>query len=112
MLMLIRDDEQWEAYSDAERNMEGIGGWFMNLAAEGRLRGGEQLHPSRTATTVSWQGGAPVVTDGPFMETKETIAGFGIIDVPDLDTALGIARTWPAPGHRIEVRPCVEHPGG
>ena len=112
MLMLVRDDEEWEAYTDAERNMEGIGAWFMDLAARGLLRGGEQLQPASTATTVTWPGGSPVVTDGPFMETKETIGGFGIIDVPDLDAAIAIARTWPARGHKVEVRPIVEHPGG
>jgi hypothetical protein len=110
MLMLIRDDDEWEAFTDAERDMESIGAWFMGRAAQGTLRGGEQLQPARTATTVSWPAGAPVVTDGPFMETKETIGGFGIIDVPDLDAAIAIARTWPARGHRVEVRPCVEHP--
>ena len=112
MLMLIRDDEEWEALSDAERDFESIGAWFMNLASQGQLRGGEQLQPARTATTISWQAGSPVVTDGPFMEAKETIGGFGIIEVPDLDEAIAIARSWPARGHRVEVRPCVEHPQG
>jgi hypothetical protein len=112
MLMLVRDDEQWEGFSDDERDMEGIGRWFMDLAARGVLRGGEQLHSARSATTVAWPAGSPVVTDGPYLETKETIAGFGIIDVPDLDEALAIARTWPARAHKVEVRPCVEHPQG
>ena len=39
------------------------------------------------------------------METKETIGGYGIIDVPDLDSAIAIARTWPAVGHKVEIRP-------
>jgi hypothetical protein len=111
MLMLVRDDDEWEALTDAERDMPAIGAWFMDLAAKGRLRGGEQLHAARTATTVTWPEGKPVVTDGPFMETKETIGGFGIIDVADLDEAIAIARTWPARGHKVEVRPCVEHSG-
>lgn len=110
MLMLIRDDEQWEAYSDAD--MPAVGAWFMDLAGRGRLLGGEQLFPARTATTVSWpEPGRPVVTDGPYLETKETIGGFGIIDVGDLDEAIAIARSWPARAHRVELRPCVERPG-
>lgn len=112
MLMLVRDDEQWEAFSDAERDMPAIGAWFMDLAAKGKLRGGEQLFPARTATTVSWpEPGRPVVTDGPYLETKETIGGFGIIEVEDLDEAIAIARSWPAPSHKVELRPCVENPG-
>ena len=109
MLMLIRDDEQWESLSDEQRDYPAIGSWFMGLAAQGKLRGGEELHSSRTATTVSWPGGSPVVTDGPFMETKETIAGFGVVDVADLDEAIAIARTWPARGHKVEVRPVIDH---
>ena len=109
MLMLVRDDEQWESLSAAERNYEGIGAWFMNLAAQGQLRSGEELQPAHTASTVSWQSGAPVVTAGPYLETKETIGGFGVVEVADLDEALAIARSWPAPGHRVEVRPCVDH---
>jgi len=50
--------------------------------------------------------GKPVVTDGPFIEAKETIAGYGIFEVPDLDTAIAIAKTWPALRHHlVEVRP-------
>lgn len=98
--------------SDTERNYEAIGAWFMKMAADGVLRGGEELKPARTATTVSWRDGAPVVADGPFMETKETIGGFGVVDVPDLDAAIALARSWPAPGHRVEVRPCVDHGQG
>ena len=39
---------------------------------------------------------------------KETIGGFGILDVPDLDAAIAIAKTYPAPGHKVEIRPIVE----
>ncbi|MDQ6742344.1 MAG: YciI family protein [Candidatus Dormibacteraeota bacterium] len=42
------------------------------------------------------------------MESKESIGGYGVFDVPDLDAAIEVAKTWPAPGHRIEIRPVVE----
>jgi hypothetical protein len=109
MLMLIRDDEQWESLSDEERDYDAIGGWFMKLAGDGVLVGGEELHPARTATTVSWREGESFVTDGPYAETKETIGGYGIVDVAGLDQAIAIARTWPARGHRVEVRACIDH---
>lgn len=63
--------------------------------------------PARKARTVRWRNGRPLVTDGPFIEAKESVGGFGVIDVPDLETALEIASTWPAPGHAVEVRPLV-----
>ncbi len=109
MLLLARSDEEWEARGEADRNYPAIGGWFMRLASEGTLKSGEELRPARTATTVRWQGGDAVVTDGPFIETKETIGGFAVIDVPDLDAAIAAAKSGPAPGHAVEIRPVVAH---
>jgi hypothetical protein len=111
MMLLIRSDDDWEALTDEERDYAAIHRFWREAAAGGAVVGGHQLHPARTATTVSWPAGSPVVTDGPFMESKETIGGYGILDVPDLDAALAIARRWPARGHRVEIRPVVEEPG-
>ncbi|MHB8507186.1 MAG: YciI family protein [Candidatus Dormibacteria bacterium] len=105
--MLIRSDAEWEALSDDERDMGAIMQWWGDLAGRGMILGGEQLQPARTATTVSWEDRKPIVTDGPFMETKETIAGYGILEVNDLDAALELVKTWPARGHRVEIRPVV-----
>jgi hypothetical protein len=76
--------------------------------------GGAELQPVSTATTVraAKNGGQPVVIDGPFSEAKETVGGFSIIDVPDLDAAIALARTWPSlafPGVAVEIRPIVDH---
>ena len=52
-----------------------------------------------------------VVVDGPFNEAKEVIGGFTIIDVPDLDAAIALTKTWPCstcPGSPVEIRPMVE----
>jgi hypothetical protein len=108
MLLLVRSDEAWEALTDEQRDYEAIGRWFAGLAERGVLQGGAELQPARSATTVIWDGGQPVLTDGPFMEAKETIGGFGIVEVPDLDAAIEIARSWPARGHRVEIRPIVQ----
>lgn len=71
---------------------------------------GAELHPVTTATTVKHSGDGPVVADGPFSEAKEVIGGFSVIDVPDLDAAIAVAKTWPAlelPGVAVEVRPMI-----
>jgi len=112
MLMFVqKDGEAWEKLDPAEQGMPAIGRWFGEHAQAGRLVGGNQLQARRTATTVRWKGDQPVVTDGPFIETKETIGGYGIFEVADLDTAIAIAKSWPEHGHHvIEIRPIVDNP--
>jgi hypothetical protein len=76
------------------------------LQAAGVLVGGAGLESPQTATTVTVRDGKRIVQDGPYAETKEFLAGFGVIDVPDLDAALEWAARHPAAGHAvIEVRP-------
>ena len=71
----------------------------------GVLVAAEQLTHSETATSLRVQDGERLVTDGPFMETKEHLLGFYLVDVPDLDGALDWARRMPAhPGQTVEVR--------
>jgi hypothetical protein len=79
------------------------------LRESGALLGAEQLDQVDTATTVSFQGGERLLTDGPFMETKEHLGGFYLIDVPDLDTALDWAAKMPIMRYgTVEVRPAKE----
>lgn len=62
-------------------------------------------YPS-TATVITTEGGQPVLTDGPYVELKEYLGGFTIVDVPDLDAALGWAKRLHAViGLPMEVRP-------
>lgn len=76
------------------------------LQAAGIFVGGAGLEAPQNATTVSIRDGKRQVQDGPYAETKEFLAGFGIIDVPDLDTALAWAARHPAAAYAsIEVRP-------
>jgi hypothetical protein len=73
--------------------------------AAGVLLGAEQLTHSETATSLRVSSDGLLVTDGPFMETKENLLGFYLIDVPDLDTAIEWGRRMPAhDGQVIEVR--------
>ncbi|MET0735550.1 MAG: YciI family protein [Microbacterium sp.] len=72
---------------------------------------GAELKEVTTATTVKYGADGPVVVDGPFSEAKEVVGGFSVLDVPDLDAAIAIVRTWPSlelPGVAIEIRPMVD----
>lgn len=64
------------------------------------------LQSASTATVVDGQGESTVMTDGPYLETKEVIGGFWVIDAPDLDVALKLAAEGSkACGGKVEVRP-------
>ena len=67
------------------------------------LVGGNALQPTPTATSIR----GDVVTDGPFVETKEVLGGYYLIDAKDLDQALEIAKRCPAPFGGVEVRPVM-----
>jgi hypothetical protein len=79
------------------------------IRESGALIGAEQLDQADTATSVRLGGGERLLTDGPFMETKEHLGGFYLIDVPDLDTALEWAAKMPIMRYgTVEVRPVKE----
>ena len=82
--------------------------WLDDLQARGAWITGDQLAPPRRARTVRVRDGKPIVTDGPFIETKEAIGGFDIIECRDLDEAVEIAALHPvARTGTIEVRPLL-----
>ncbi len=70
----------------------------------GKLLGGNALQPTGTATSV--RGGSDV-TDGPFVETKEALGGYYLIEADDLDQALAVAKAVPARFGGVEVRPVM-----
>ena len=79
------------------------------MGKRGVLRGGARLRPTADATTVRVREGDVLTTDGPFAETAEQIAGYYLVDCPDLDAAIDVAAK--IPGARvgsIEVRPLWE----
>jgi hypothetical protein len=106
----------WEQMPEATRvaAYEHINKWFEDGTKSGRITGGAELQGPSSSTTVRFKGGKPVVTDGPFIEAKEIIGGFAIVEVNDLDEALAMAKTWPGGGDSriVEVRPVIDHDEG
>jgi len=109
MLLIGGAEDGWDHLSEGEQRelYASISRWWDERKAAGELLEGAQLQPSSTATTVRRGiSGDVSVTDGPFVEGKEVIGGYGVIDVPDLDAAIRLASSWPAPD-TLEIRPLV-----
>jgi hypothetical protein len=80
--------------------------WVDDLRARGKWIVGDQLAPPRRARSVRVRGGKTLVTDGPFVETKEAVGGFDIVECGGIEEAVEIAAAHPvAQGGTIEVRP-------
>jgi hypothetical protein len=80
--------------------------WLAEVDGPGKRVMGDQLRPVSDATTVRVSRGQLLVTDGPFTESKEWIAGFDILECNDLDEAIAIAARHPmANGGKLELRP-------
>ena len=100
------DQLEGDARASAMADYETSGRWFEKYSKAGKIVGGEELQGPSTATTVSRKNGRVTVTDGPFIESKEVIGGYAVIDVKDLDEALEMAKEWPG---TVEIRPIVDH---
>lgn len=113
-LCLIYDSEaRYAAMSAAEKEalMQEYFAFSGDAGASGHLRGGEELAPSTTATTVRMRGGKLSTTDGPYAETKEQLGGYFLIEARDLNDAIQVAGRIPgAKTGCVEVRPIIEHP--
>jgi len=113
MLMFYADEAEWGALSEEERQgaIERIGAWYGKQAQAGRIVSGRRLASASRATNVrlgqAGRSGKPVVTDGPFAETKEAIGSFAIVEAPDHVAAVKIATSWPG-GGGVEIRPLAE----
>ncbi|TZF90121.1 YciI family protein [Cognatilysobacter lacus] len=107
MLLVYIDDARLAELPDGEfdRHMRECLVSADALRAEGRLLDSQQLEPPSTARAVRHRDGAVRISDGPFAETKEFLAGFNLIEAADLDEAVGIAEAMPWTRYgAIEVR--------
>lgn len=104
LCLVYLSPDKWNAVPDRECFASANG-----FRESGVLIAAEPLHPVETATTVRVRNGAVSVTDGPFAETKEQLAGFYLVDARDLNEAIQMAaRIPPAREGSIEVRPVRE----
>jgi len=108
-LLIICDDPlELKRMTDAERAriVADYRTFTQSIVRSGNFRGGESLKPATTATTIRVRGGTRLLTDGPFAETKEQLAGYVLVEARDLDEAIAIAERIPAARFgAVEVRP-------
>ena len=108
LLMIYSEESRWHRLNDSERQ-EGVAAYQAyteSLRKADVLLGMNRLQNTNAATTVRLVDGKPQVLDGPYCDSKEQLAGYYLIDVPDLDAALAWAARCPGASHGImEVRP-------
>ncbi len=112
-LLLIHGDESlWGTMSEAESSaiMGEYYAYNEAITAEGIMRGGNALQPTAAGRIVRVRDGERVVTDGPYAETREQLAGFFMVECDTLDEAIDAAARIPGARHgTIEVRPVASH---
>jgi len=109
-VMLILDTEAAAKLTEEEMQAwsSEVMAWYEKMGSSGKMPdSGAQLQPANTARTIRASG----VTDGPFMETKEVLGGYSVLETDTFDEAVEIAKTWPGIDRgiiTIELRPVVE----
>jgi len=114
MLLIYDDEKSWERMPESERGVifQQYMDFTQGIIKSGHHKGGAPLQPTSTATTVRQKGGKVVTTDGPFVETKEQLGGYYLVEAKNLDEAIDIAKRIPSVrvGGVIEVRPVMVIP--
>jgi hypothetical protein len=108
LLMLYANEAGWSnlTKSQQEQGMAAYTAYTEALKKAGVWKGSNRLQPINAATTVRVADGKSQVLDGPYIESKEQIGGYYLIDVPDLDSAISWAARCPGASHGVvEVRP-------
>jgi hypothetical protein len=106
--LIYSDESTWDSLSEAERSdiYDRYGAFSDEARAAGVLTGGDELQPTRDATTVRIREGRTLVTDGPYAEVKEALGGYMLLDCDSWDEALDWAAKIPSAEHgAIELRP-------
>lgn len=109
-MIILKSDAETEAGAmPAPDVFEAMGRYNESLIEAGIMLAGEGLHPSSAGARLKYEGGKPTVTDGPFSEAKELIAGFWILQVKDKAEAIEWARRIPlGEGAEVEIRRVFE----
>jgi hypothetical protein len=113
MLLMIGDAQQWDAMTPEQAEAHGAAHAAFAAAAGSWLIGGEELELAPKAKTLRSDGGNGVIaTDGPFIELKEAVGGYYLLEAPDLDAVIKLASLLPevhASHSAVEIRPVVDH---
>ncbi|RKE05975.1 YciI family protein [Catellatospora citrea] len=113
LLLIFGDERVWAGRSPQDRLRNDAGHRAFAAAAGTAVLGGNELTEASVATTLRADpGGRITATDGPFLETKEALGGYYLVEAADLDEVVRLARLLPelADGHSgVEIRPVVEH---
>ena len=107
MLLIYQNPANWDALPENERNavFQEVDTLVAELTERGEFIGGDGLADHSQTKTVRVRDGLPAVTDGPFVEAKEQLAGYCIVDCETIDRAVEIAASWPDAKHfAMEVR--------
>lgn len=115
LLMIYQSGEESQVEGDAAAaapTREDYERFNAAYGGTGVLRGGAELQPTSSATSVRVRSGEVLLTDGPFAETKEQLAGYYVVECEALDDAIEVAAAVPGASHgTIEIRPQVEGVG-
>jgi hypothetical protein len=113
MLLIYGDAKQWDAATPEEAKAHMAAHAAFAATAGSRILGGAELTRSPLATTLRSNGSDGLITtDGPFLETKEAVGGYYLLEAGDLDEVMTLAAQLPEvrAGHSgVEIRPVVEH---
>ena len=108
MLLVYANESGWKSLPEDEQ--QAVSDEYMALRSAPGVIGDNRLQPVSTTTTVRVEDGRTLTTDGPFVETKEALGGYYLLEADDLDAAIELASRVPAArmGGAVEVRPVVE----
>jgi hypothetical protein len=112
-MLICGVEAEWSAQAPDEAGaaMAAIGAWVQRWREAGKLApGGEELDSVRTAKTIRpAESGGVTVTDGPYLELKEVLGGFLVLEAENIDEAVAVAASWPSlrGSSSIEVRPVI-----
>ena len=111
ILLIYSSQKMWDGKTPEQINqvMGEYNAFTESIVKSGNFKAGEELQPTTAATTVRVRNGKISTTDGPFVETKEQLGGFYLIEAKDLNEAIQIAAKIPSARYGgVEVRPVVD----
>ncbi len=111
LCLIYENEKAWESMPPAESEaiMNEYFSFTEDIRKSGKYVAGEALQPTPTATSVRVRNGKVSTTDGPYVETKEQLGGFYLIEAKDLNEALQVAARIPSARYGgVEVRPVVD----